>query len=217
MIRKIVAWMKSMVRWLLEPAPIWIAVLVIVVVVLVCTCLASTPAVGLRYAGLALELAGVATVAIGLRDKWYTFEKPSLKNLVVAWLKRVPRFSPKTTVHVGSGNITLGGLSAQAYGWHGTGPDSPLEQRVDALERNVEAIQGLIVQVRQEIRQEADKLNTKISQEERARLDADRALHVRLEKFGAGGLHLEAIGLFWLVTGLVLGSLPVELARLWQH
>ena len=85
------------------------------------------------------------------------------------------------------------------------------------LERNVEAIQRLIIQARQEIQHEADKLNAKISDEERARRDADRALHRRLERFGADGLHLELIGLFWLVSGLVLGSLPVELARLWPH
>jgi hypothetical protein len=206
-----------MLHWLLEPAPVWIACVVVLVVLLMCTYLAPSREVGIRYAGLTLELAGIATVAVGLRDKWHTFDRPSAKDLVIAWWKRMPGFSPRTYVHVGSANITLGGLSAQAYGWHGAAPNSPVEQRIDALERNVEALQRLVVEARTEIRQQADQLNSKISAEERARRDADQALHARLEEFGVGGMHVEAIGLFWLVSGLILGSLPAELARLWPN
>jgi hypothetical protein len=35
---------------------------------------------------------------------------------------------------------------------------------------------------------------------------------VQLEKLGAGGLHIEMMGVFWLVLGVVLATVPGEIA-----
>lgn len=49
---------------------------------------------------------------------------------------------------------------------------------------------------------------------ERLAREADRAhLATRLDQFAVGGLHIEWMGIGWLVVGLVLSNIPAEITK----
>ncbi len=49
---------------------------------------------------------------------------------------------------------------------------------------------------------------------ERLATEADRNhLTTRLDQFAVGGLHIEWMGIVWLVVGIVLGNISVEVSK----
>ena len=63
-------------------------------------------------------------------------------------------------------------------------------------------------------RESTDRLATELNTERHAREATDSAIREQIEKFAAEGLHIEAAGLFWLILGIVLATIPAELAKL---
>ena len=59
-----------------------------------------------------------------------------------------------------------------------------------------------------------DDLRNTLTQEAAARERAEKGLRLLIEDEATGGLHLEMMGLVWLLVGTVAGSLPAELAAI---
>jgi hypothetical protein len=57
-------------------------------------------------------------------------------------------------------------------------------------------------------------LTEAVEYESRSRELADQRIQRQLEEFAAGGLHLETIGLVWLLLGVTLGTAPGEVVWL---
>jgi hypothetical protein len=81
------------------------------------------------------------------------------------------------------------------------------------LESNAETLRGDLEWHAQQARSVSERLRSELDTEREARRSAVTSVEQRLERFGAGALHIEAAGLFWLVLGIVLATIPVELAR----
>jgi hypothetical protein len=81
------------------------------------------------------------------------------------------------------------------------------------------AAEANLVTLRAELGEAAEELRTETRQrveagdaERQARETAVRGLETRLEGLGAEGLHVEMSGVFWLVVGVVLDTIPGEVA-----
>ena len=59
-----------------------------------------------------------------------------------------------------------------------------------------------------------DRLAKDLPKEREERRQADEEIARQIEGLAVGGLHLEAVGLFWLTLGLLAANLPDEIARL---
>jgi len=53
-----------------------------------------------------------------------------------------------------------------------------------------------------------------VAKERTERTSAISGLRVQVDNLGAGSLHIEMMGVYWLIAGTVLATVPAELAVL---
>ncbi len=109
--------------------------------------------------------------------------------------------------------------SAYGYGWHGLPAEPKIEDRLNALEKNVETVKRLALDAQAQVQTEATKWGKEIEAEKLVRDASDKEIRDRLESFGAGNLHIEVVGIVWLIVGVVLATASQEvtwLFKLWK-
>jgi hypothetical protein len=166
-----------------------------------------------RYAGLALELAGVGTVARGLYETRRQFGKPGLGELLIQKIKAFPRF--RSPIHLAAGELVSANATCDAVittDKLAPKPGTPLEERVAILEKAVNEVNAQVVVVQHEIRQESKNRASAIAIEKTERERGDENLQKALDEAVSGGIYLEAIGLFWLVCGVILATASPEIS-----
>jgi len=166
---------------------------------------------------LLLELLGVATVIAGLKDKSRLFNKPTIRQYIRASLSDFPKW-PGADL-----NITLQGISISASAgmvgrlsvWSKPTDDS-IEKRVAALERNIESLKADQAEAVQSLRTADDTIRGALKKEVAESRAAEQDLRTKVEGLGADGIHIEAIGVIWIVFGTILSTASSELAKLVQ-
>lgn len=96
--------------------------------------------------------------------------------------------------------------------WRGTPPEASVETRLAVLEANMETLRTEQAEIGKQFHEQTKKLTEAIGSERQVRESAVRQIQTQLETFGAGSLHLEMAGLFWLVLGVVLTTASGEVA-----
>lgn len=214
MIHKLAEWFRAIGRWLWQGRKGWAPLVLVAITIFMCIFLARTTSDGLRFAGVILQLLGVVTVAIGLRDRRQTFQRPSFYQRFVQWLRSFPKYSPKPHILEmrGVASASMGG-SAYAFGWQGTPPGATVDQRFAVIEKNLETVKQLALDAQKQNQESASKIREELDAERRERSASDQALRLKVENIGAGNLNLEAAGVFWLIVGITLGTIPNEVAN----
>jgi len=167
----------------------------------------------MRYAGLALQLLGVATVIRGLRDRGRLFDKPPLLVSAKAWLGNFPTFSPKSVTLSASGlamTSASGTLSVDV--WRAYRDEDAIEQRFIALAQNLDTVREELSQTATRLADQVGSVQEALRGEQSSREAEIQRLSRKLVDLGAGGLHVELVGVVWLVAGIVLATVPAELA-----
>jgi hypothetical protein len=172
----------------------------------------------IRYFGLGFELAGIVTVALGLEERRKLFERPRLlqgvwdrvKHWVSIWWK------PQTRViEIRTGDTVMVGLTGKLSVWRGISSEAPLQERVAALEVNLTTLKDEQGDISKRLQEEERKRDEAVTSERRAREEFDQQLNRRLQELGAGNLHLEWLGVIWLLIGVILTTTSSELAKLY--
>lgn len=166
-----------------------------------------------RYCGLALQLLGISIVAWGLRDRRLLFNLPSPLDNLRGYLRQFPRWGakPQTINIIGTGGILVGG-SGKVSVWIGVPPGASIEDRLAALKGNVESLKTQQAEIAKELQEETRKRFEAVDSERRKRESAVIDIRRQLNTLGAGGLHLEWAGVFWLFLGVFLATIPSEIA-----
>lgn len=202
-------WITRLLHWLAGTRLVAFTIAIVVVAVWVSFFMHTEPAI--RLAGLCLQLLGIAAAALGIRDTRLRFNKPSFLQSLRSWATSCPRFNPKVHHTLGS-NVRLIARSGSgaATQWHRVKTDATLEERMDALEANLKGVEDRLRSA-----EGAMFTNTRDKsklQEELKMLDTQfEKLRHKMETTLTDGLHLAAVGLFWLVVGVVLSTAPCEL------
>ena len=202
---------KAVWPWFAKARHALLAVAVIAVALMI-SLRPHTPEPVIRLTGLALQLMGIATVIWGISETRALFGHPSLIRAVKGWLDRFPLIRRNITIAVGSAALSAAMGKARVYVTHRAGPDSTVESRLDALEKNVAAIHERITQTQAEVDEESRKSADALKREEQSRLAEDAAIRKQLEATGTGGVHISAIGASWIFVGVILSSASVEIA-----
>jgi hypothetical protein len=204
---------KATLKWLGTPRHVWLC-LFVTVVALVISLRSNTPEPIIRLIGLVLQLLGVLTVAWGISETRAMFGRPSIGSKIRTWISAAPFLRSQ---HVtASGRAITGGATVKARGHvtHSAGENPTIDSRLDALEKNLEAVHQRITGLSQEYDQELRNLTNRVREEQSYRNQQVTSLYARLEEFGTGGVHISAIGAVWLFVGLVLSTAAPELATL---
>lgn len=166
----------------------------------------------MRLAGLVLQVLGIGTVAVGIRDTRSVFGHPSLCRRLMEWFGRFPVYGGREVV-IGMGATSLGmaGLRARVLISAPPGTAS-LESRVEALEKNLNFLRDEIDALHHEAEKNTRRLTEGISEEKQERVAEDQKLGKRLESATAGGLHISAMGVTWLFAGVTLSTASLEIA-----
>ena len=87
--------------------------------------------------------------------------------------------------------------------------ESRLEHRLRELQRSAE-------QLARETQRDVSGLRAELHTESSARVNSDAKIEGLLQEFAVGGLHLEWVGLWWLLIGTAATSIESELATLFR-
>lgn len=206
-------WIRDNGRWIASAAPVWGTLAIVAAVAVIASFLPAKIDDRIRYCGMTLELLGVFTVAIGLREKRRIFNRLSLFEHFQQWVGRRPRWGLSThaVIAAGTGSVSRSG-SAKASVWRGVAAGATLDARVAAIEANLETLRGEQEEIVRQIQEEVRNRTAALDSERRTRESVVGEIQIQLDTFGAGGLHIEAAGLFWLVVGIVLATASTEVA-----
>ena len=205
-------WCRKYSTWLLrEPGAVWTTALGILVTVVPLWWFRGEPA--FRIAGMVDQLFGLGTVAVGIGKTRRLFGRPSFLARLAGWWHRRPRRRQTVSGGLNSmqGASTLIGAGEV---WSPTSPRDYIEVRVTALEKNLIEVRDRVRTLAQDTREELGRNSDKIEREREERSAADRAISLRLEEAGAGGLDISLMGVVWLSFGFIMSSLAPELAKL---
>lgn len=204
-----------MIAVLRDAWPAWVAVAGVVFATVLGFQLSHTKSAGVRYAGMVLQIMGLATVAIGLSQVRQLFGRPSLLWKVLTWFRRIAAAfcRPKpTVVQANTGTIAI--RSGRARVMVRASPEDSLDRRVALLEENLYRLQDEVDAKEKEFKKELGTVRDALGQEQRSRETEDRKVSAKLEELAIGGLHLEFVGLIWLALGVLGTSIPDEIACL---
>ena len=210
--RTLFAWVRALWFWLTEPRHFWLAIFVIAVA-LSFTLRRGVTEPEVRITGLLLQILGIGTVAWGIRETRALFGRPTLMAQFRAWLRRFPVYGER--VVSANMNITIPGASlhARGYAFAATRSNASVEERIDALEKNVALINTRIDQTQNEMDQRFRSHVDDLKQEERNRAREDQSIREKLEATETGGLHISVMGALWLFVGVTLSTGASEIAR----
>jgi hypothetical protein len=201
---------------LLDAWPMWLALAgVILAYVLGKLVPANSPADAVRYSGMILQILGLSTVAHGLGEMRRLFGRPPLVQRIVGWFRRlISVFQAPKPISVRASAAGTGIVTGHASLRTSVGPGASLEDRVLALERNLNNVSEELRAANQALHTQLGDLRESIRSERQKRQSGDQDLGRRMEAVAIGGLNLETVGLFWLVLGVIATSVPAELVSL---
>lgn len=208
---------RNMAAVLKDALPIGLAVGGVTLAIMVGWFLSTTPSAAVRYTGMILQIAGLSTVAIGLRRMRQRFGRPSVKDKVSDWFRRLAAtfVRPKShTIEISTGDYVVVGTATELDLARGVGLGASLENRVSALEEKVNRLRDKLDTKVQEVRGELATAKESIQRESAERQAAHKEMTHTIEDVAVGGLHLEMVGLFWLFCGIIGTSIPHGIAAL---
>jgi hypothetical protein len=179
-----------------------------------------------NYVGLALQVAGFLTVAVGLADIREKFtDQPSVPNRVgrrialarrVAWVRirrMIGRPVSPGTVQLSAAGMVTATATVTAQVLYGTlDLDRPVRDLLAQLDSRTRDIQLRVNGVESELGVEAQARESGDAAERTAREAADAGLDQKLSDLASGGLRLEWWGVCMFLLGTVLSTIPDELA-----
>jgi hypothetical protein len=99
--------------------------------------------------------------------------------------------------------------------WTNVDPSAPLEKQIEAVTKNLDRLRNRLNQLHDEMDKGLREHSEALRQEEATRAKDDEHLRQRLHAAETGGLHITFAGVVWLLLGVLLATLPQELAGLW--
>jgi hypothetical protein len=202
---------RVLVRWIAEPWTFWLFLFTIAATWLLALLLGDTPELRARIIGVMLQLLGLVTVAIGLRNMRKLFGRPSFAEWFRDWLSRfLLNFRKPEPIEITPAPATASSGVGQPTVRISASADSTSEERISLIERDVDLLRTSLDRLQKDFAENLRKLSGRTTQHVLTLKRVDRQLQSQLQEVAVGGLRLEVLGLSWLLIGLVLATLPQE-------
>jgi hypothetical protein len=207
-------WLKRLWFWAWKPYPVYLTVLAVALPFVASFYWPDEDTI--RRSGLWLELLGIYTVWLGIEETRKLFGHPPFlkqaRQRVRQWWQARPPFRRGVTVGIGAASIGVSGARARGSVWNNAPPDATVEQRLDAMEKNLTRVRDDLARFEGKTDDEFAKQTETLKQEQQSRATADQELRDLLTATETGGLHITMAGAIFLFAGVVMSTVPVELA-----
>lgn len=173
---------------------------------------------GVRAAGFAMTVAGVALAVFGVVQTRALFGQEPYRRRVWRWIKELRGIFGMTRVIAGTVHAVTPGLRASGTATVRSNPKyMSISVRLRAVEENLRRVDADLSSTQQQFRDE-----TRAIRQELARTNAEQQTGIarvaeKLKEYSTGSLDLELVGAVWVVIGQAYGSFPVEIANLLHH
>ena len=207
---KLFNWVRAVRYWFATTSVFWLTLLVSSVALI----FALRPGVSestIRLTGMVMDALGLFVVLFGIKGTRQLFDQPSLIKRMVNSIRSFPTFRVKNVsgfAHFKSGGVTT---SARGYATHGVKEDMSIEEKIEALKKNVDVINARIDSYQREADAEIRNLKNGLTDEKNTRASENSLIREKLEKSVSGGLHISLMGSIWLLIGIVLSNASQEL------
>lgn len=207
-------WVVRFWDWLWVEPEITRALLATVLALALALSLPSCWEARIRFTGMVLELLGVFVVALGLRHTRELFEQPTLLKSIRGWLREFPPLRRHVRLVAGAARIAVQGGKAYGLITIKPRPGEPLDERVTSLEMNLNQVFKFVHELERRFDRTTEKHDTRLEAERQAREEGDKGAHDRIYQAVASGLHMEWLGVAFLVFGIALATMSQEIASL---
>lgn len=164
-----------------------------------------------RKVGLALQLLGVGTVALGIRDTRRQLKVPPYLRQFADWARGIPLPWRRRNATASISGVVAATSFAEGAAWTSAAPGSDLATRVLVLENNIASLQASVSKSNAVMRERMEATAAEVAAEVQTRTEQVSKLDSLLKALHVGGLDISAVGLVWLAVGLVLATISVEL------
>lgn len=208
------SYMKSMLAaWIEEGGVAWTGAVVLLALITVPHLLrigALEPR--FRWQGMAIQLIGIFCVVIGLGKVRKDFLLPSISRGTLDYFVRSAKiFRKRPAVNIFA-NAGLGSVTSVGTAVVFANPGGSVEERIERLQKEVGVLRSDLNTYDGETKREFANLRTDALTERQARKLGDESGANVLTKTITGDVQLQLVGLFYLVVGVILSSIPQELA-----
>jgi hypothetical protein len=210
-------WLRRVWHWLAEIPTFWTFLAVLAAAICLPLLFVASADDAMRYAGLLLQLVGVGVVAYTLRGRGKLFGRVPVITFARDWIRRAPRFRARNITLEASGTaMASASAAADATVWRGPRLDQPIEAQLEAIRENLATLRGHVETQDSRTSARVAELRNAIDAERTQRSAQIQETKRTLEGVAADSLYLEVAGLVWLVSGIVLATIPAEIAALFR-
>ena len=168
---------------------------------------------GLRVSGLLLQLMGIGVVAYTLRGRGKIFRRGSAVGYTLDWIKRIPSFKPRSITLQANGRAkVVASATSSATSWRDPRLGRSVEDQLEAMRENLETLRKQIDDNESKTVNRFTDVYEQLQTEASARAQQHQQTRKTIEELAANTLYLEAAGLGWLVLGVIMATIPGELA-----
>lgn len=205
--------LKAIGPWLAKAWPAWLALAVIGIALVISLWLYAAEPV-IRWAGLVLQLMGIATVIWGIAKTRAFFELPTFIGEIKDWLCSFPLLRRPQMIKPESipSSEAFGNLSRLSPGLHVPRADTS-EARLEAIEKDVKSFHDRIGDTQKEMDVKFQKTTDELKREEKLRQEVVSAVRDELKESHTGSMHISAMGASWLFVGVILSTAAKEIAE----
>jgi hypothetical protein len=210
----ILGWIRRLFRWIFEPRLTWFTVGLIVVAVVISAWFQSELA--FRLAGLVLQLLGIISVVVNLHDTSKHFGK-GIFDPGRRWLGRRPKLSPQGTNAVINATTLVPTAGVMMSVGHAPVVDIGVAERLDEIERHLKNMKMRQDEFEKETKKSLKQQTGALDEEKRVRASDDEDILEKLQTAVLGGTKIAIAGVVWLSVGVVMSTIPQELANFFTY
>jgi len=206
------SWFVRVWGWLWVQPEVTAAVLVTALSLTLAISFPDCWEVSIRAAGMTFELLGVGVVAWGLHHTRRLFAQPTLLESIRNWLREFPPLRRHVRLEARAGSVVVRGGRAYGLIEIKPRPGGPLDERVTALEMNLNQVLRSVHSLEKGFDTAVDEHARLIESERKAREEGDKSAHDKIYEAVASGLHLERLGVAFLLLGIAFATMSGEIA-----
>ena len=169
-----------------------------------------------RYSGLALELLGVATVAINLRGKRVLFSKPNFLVLLKNLLNERTKWKPVIRSVSASFNSSSSIFASKVNVLYASSTNT-IEDRLLTAEKNISILHDDMLAFETDIYKKQVDVVKIMQVQQQVHDSAVQEIKTLMEDMAAKNISFEALGVYWLFWGLILSSIPNEILHILKY